>query len=533
MPNALAYLMLLIWPLVSVMLFRRLPAERAIIWCILGGYLVLPPLAEFDLPLVPDMDKHAIPSIMAFVLCVFMLKKPVPIMPRSWVARILVIIFMLGTIPTVLNNTDPLIVDVIHNSYPIQITATQLPGLTLRDVGSVVINQIILLLPFFLARQYLSTDHGMRELLLALVVGALAYSLPAMFEVRFSPQLNIWIYGFFQHDFGQMIRQGGFRPIVFLPHALWLAFFMLSALLAATALARTAAGTGTAHPAGAGRWPICLQFWCCAKAWPRCLCAGLCPGGGAGALALAAAGGLAAGADRGGLPDAAQHFRAGADRRELVAQAEADDQRRAGAFAELPVPRTKRSLLARAEEKAHGSAGAAGAATWCGMSRPGRSCRFPDGRWIIVIRHLRLAGLHGRDGAAGAAAGAAGLCRAARKPAGIPPHRRYAAADCADPGRHHGGHAAERHPDSNHTWMCAGAVLGYVERLKEQSLIRAPALFAADASGPVIGCLTRPGRRRKHHVMPTIFPLEIRPKLTQCCPYSGPNAAWILTEDKC
>ena len=39
-----------------------------------------------------------------------------------------------------------------------------------------------------------------------------------LLEVRLSPQLNIWIYGFFQHNFDQMMRYGGFRPIVFLPH---------------------------------------------------------------------------------------------------------------------------------------------------------------------------------------------------------------------------------------------------------------------------------------------------------------------------
>ena len=60
--------------------------------------------------------------------------------------------------------------------------------------------------------------------------------MPALFEVRFSPQLNIWIYGFFQHDFQQMIRGGSFRPIVFLPHGLWVALFFLSTLVAAAAL---------------------------------------------------------------------------------------------------------------------------------------------------------------------------------------------------------------------------------------------------------------------------------------------------------
>lgn len=61
-----------------------------------------------------------------------------------------------------------------------------------------------------------------------------------LIEVRLSPQLNTWIYGFFQHSFEQMMRDGGFRPIVFLYHALWVGFFTMTALIAALALWRAA-----------------------------------------------------------------------------------------------------------------------------------------------------------------------------------------------------------------------------------------------------------------------------------------------------
>lgn len=240
MPNAVAYMMLLAWPLVSLVLFRRLPLERAILWCIIAGYLLLPPVAEFDLPLVPDMDKFAIPSIMAFGLCTFMLRRPVPLLPRHPAALVLVLLFVFGVIPTVLTNGEPMLFHKIANADPILILNHQLPGLRWRDVGSVMINQVIVLMPFLIARRYLSTPEAHRDLLLALVLGALAYSIPALFEIRFSPQTNVWVYGFFQHDFSQMIRMGGYRPIVFLPHALWLAFFVATALMAAAALARTA-----------------------------------------------------------------------------------------------------------------------------------------------------------------------------------------------------------------------------------------------------------------------------------------------------
>jgi hypothetical protein len=65
-----------------------------------------------------------------------------------------------------------------------------------------------------------------------------AYSVPMLLEARLSPQINVWVYGFFQHDFFQTIRMGGYRPVVFLPHGLWVAFFALMAVMAAMAVLR-------------------------------------------------------------------------------------------------------------------------------------------------------------------------------------------------------------------------------------------------------------------------------------------------------
>jgi hypothetical protein len=232
--------MLLIWPLAVLMMFRRLPVERAILWSILGGYLLLPPLTEFDLPLVPDMDKYTIPSLAAFVGCVYLAGRPVHLRRCHPAVLLLIVVFVISVIPTVLTNSDPVLFRQLEHSQPIQFIIGKMPGLHWRDLGSVVTNQIIVLLPFFLARTYLSTHEGLRELLRALMLAALVYTLPSLIEIRLSPQINTWVYGFFQHSFGQMMRNGGFRPIVFLPHGLWLAFFMMTAVMAAAALARTA-----------------------------------------------------------------------------------------------------------------------------------------------------------------------------------------------------------------------------------------------------------------------------------------------------
>lgn len=230
MPNALAYLMLAAWPLITLVMFRRWPIERALIWSLLGAYMFLPPPpAAFDFPLVPPLTKESLPSLATFAICLIHAKARAPLLPKSLPARVLVALFILSPIATVLTNGEPVFYGRIG-----------LPGLGLKDMVALCLLQAILLLPFLLARQHLATPEGLRELVMALMLGGLIYSLPMLLEVRLSPQLNFWIYGYYQHSFEQTMRAGGFRPIVFMYHGLWVAFFTVMAMTCAIALAREA-----------------------------------------------------------------------------------------------------------------------------------------------------------------------------------------------------------------------------------------------------------------------------------------------------
>mgnify|MGYP000704700793 CR=1 FL=1 len=238
MGNPLAYLTLLLWPFVCLWLFRKYTIERALVWSILGAYLFLPPLTVFDLPLVPGMDKVTIPNIAVLILLIKLKQQKIEYLPQSMLARWLVIGFVLCAIPTVLTNTDPIIFEVLGSTGPITFLVDMLPGQSVRDVGSVLIGQMLTLVPFIVGRQFLAEEEGLREICLAFMIGALIYSIPSLIEIRLSPQMNVWVYGFFQHDFEQTMRAGGFRPIVFLPHSLWLAIYVCFGLLSATAIAR-------------------------------------------------------------------------------------------------------------------------------------------------------------------------------------------------------------------------------------------------------------------------------------------------------
>ena len=106
------------------------------------------------------------------------------------------------------------------NGDPVSIGGRILPGVGHYDALSAVVAQFLHLIPFFLGRQFLSAAGDNEDVLRVLIVAGLCYSLPMLFEVRMSPQLHTWIYGYFPHSFVQQMREGGFRPVVFLGHGL-------------------------------------------------------------------------------------------------------------------------------------------------------------------------------------------------------------------------------------------------------------------------------------------------------------------------
>ena len=227
-PNFFAFFVLAIWPIASVVLFRALPVGRALLASLILAYLFLPPPpTAFDLPLVPAMNKENLPSLIALLSCAVLYKKDLKILPDALLGRVLLGLFVFSPLATTLTNLEPIFFGEIG-----------VTGLGVKDAIALVFNQAMLAVPFVLALSFLRRAEDHREILFALMIAGLIYSLFMLIEVRLSPQLNIWIYGFFQHNFEQMMREGGFRPIVFLYHALWVAFFAMTAVVSAVILMR-------------------------------------------------------------------------------------------------------------------------------------------------------------------------------------------------------------------------------------------------------------------------------------------------------
>lgn len=86
-PNIIAYLALALWPFVAWQLWRRLDSGRALIWTILGGYLLLPPLTAFNFPVIPDLDKMSVPNLMALVCALWLVKDKISLSRTAPSAR--------------------------------------------------------------------------------------------------------------------------------------------------------------------------------------------------------------------------------------------------------------------------------------------------------------------------------------------------------------------------------------------------------------------------------------------------------------
>ena len=111
-----------------------------------------------------------------------------------------------------------------------------MPSLGYHDAISTTINNLLFILPLFMGRQFFRSYESQLLMFKMLVIAGLGYSILMLYEIRMSPQLHSSLYGYFPHNFGQQKRFGGFRPVVFMGHGLWVAFFTAVVLISAAVL---------------------------------------------------------------------------------------------------------------------------------------------------------------------------------------------------------------------------------------------------------------------------------------------------------
>lgn len=217
--NFIVYLVMFGWIPLVLYLFSQLPVQRALVISFIGAWLFLPQ-ASFPLVGLPDLTKMSA-TCYGILLATFIFDaKRFQLFKFSWI-DIPMVIWCLCPIASSLTN-----------------------DLGLYDGLAQALGQTVTWgFPYFLGRLYLGNLSGLRQLATGIIIGGILYVPLCLLEIRLSPQLHRWIYGYHAHSFEQTFRLGGFRPTVFMEHGLMLGVWMMSATLMAIWLWR--AGTLT------------------------------------------------------------------------------------------------------------------------------------------------------------------------------------------------------------------------------------------------------------------------------------------------
>jgi hypothetical protein len=236
------------WLPVAHLLFRRLPGPVAALAVVILGQLFLPEiLSEASetggpAPLPLPIFKFTKANTIGYALLVGSIsadwRRWRTVTPRWY------------DLPMVAMCLSPLVSSVVNSDGPAGGFYTG---------GNLLLSQVMSWgVPYWCGRLYLGDLAGLQAAAAAIVLGGVIYAPLCLFELRFSPQLHNWVYGYFQHEFIQTVRGESFRPMVFMEHGLMVGLWMAVAALTAFWLwhEQTFRVVGL-HP----RWPALGLGW--------------------------------------------------------------------------------------------------------------------------------------------------------------------------------------------------------------------------------------------------------------------------------
>lgn len=204
--NTIVQIALFGWPVLAVVIFAFLPPRRAVLVALLGGCLFLP-VAGIEIPSI-RYDRSVACSVGALLGVLLFDFRRLTLIRPSWM-ELPIVTFCLCPIASSMTN-----------------------GLGFVDGAHEAWHRIFeFFIPYLLGRLYFHSPKGLRELAFGLFIGGLVYMPLCLLEIRLSPQLHTWVYGYHQHEWGQTIRFGGWRPVVFMTHGLELGMWMACASL--------------------------------------------------------------------------------------------------------------------------------------------------------------------------------------------------------------------------------------------------------------------------------------------------------------
>ena len=197
-------LALFLWIPVVVAFFAFLPPRKAVIVSFLIGWLALPNIG-FNLPGMPDYSKMTATSTVVLP-CMFIFDQ----------GRLFSLRFRRYDLPMIVWCLCPFLTAVLN-------------GLGGYEGLAAMLDQMMIWgFPYLIGRAYFTDLDGLRDLALGIAISGLVYVPPCLFEIRFSPVLETWVYGITHWE---SMRYGGYRPKVFMTSGLQLGMWMTNASL--------------------------------------------------------------------------------------------------------------------------------------------------------------------------------------------------------------------------------------------------------------------------------------------------------------
>ena len=253
-----AYLALLVWIPIGIVMFASMKPIKAGITALVLGVMLLPELAAFDPPALPPIDKMAVACLASYLGAMLLARRELARARFLRGAEAWFLLVIIGNIGTSLTNPDPVIIGGgIDYDGETRLPEITLQAMTKYDILSSTVRDVLgILLPFHLGRVLIRTRED--ALVMARVIaGTMLLLLPLMlFELRFSPQLHYWIYGYYALDFAHNMRGGGFKSSLFLSSGLAVAMFLMAGMFSLAMLRRA-----REKVAGFGAGVLLPVFW--------------------------------------------------------------------------------------------------------------------------------------------------------------------------------------------------------------------------------------------------------------------------------
>ena len=224
--NLLSTLVFFLWVPIALWGARQWPPAKTAALLLLLPLMFLPEVVYFDLPGLPPFEKGRTAIVWLLIGVLLFHRQRLSTVELSKWTKFSMVLLLVGGVVTVLLNLDP-VSDAAIYLHPHQ------P----YDVVNIIITGTLdWILPFVLGAAMFNSSKDLQVLFRLLVAAVLAYSLLLLVEIRLSPQMNNWVYGFFQGNFAQTVRQGGYRPTVFMTNGIAVAMLTMVGVVAAGVL---------------------------------------------------------------------------------------------------------------------------------------------------------------------------------------------------------------------------------------------------------------------------------------------------------